>query len=352
MKIVHVAYGFGIGGIETMLTNIVNEQIKYEHEIHIIVINKIVNHELKDRLDPRITFHSLNRTLGSKNPLPFLLLNLLLFNINPDIIHLHFASISRFILFPSLRKCLCCTQHDTYPAKDKEIKCLYKAGVLFAISNTVQKDIKQKTGLDSIVVSNGVKVNLISSSRHKKRDTFRIVQISRLMHLKKGQHILIQAIKILVDKGIKNISLDFIGDGESINYLETLTNQLKIQAFIHFRGYKDQSYIFSHLCNYDLYVQPSIWEGFGLTVAEAMAAKVPVLVSKNEGPLEIIDYGKYGYYFRNGDASDCAKKIMIFLRGENDKSMIESAYQRVTECYNVNVTAHHYLEEYQKICNN
>lgn len=114
-------------------------------------------------------------------------------------------------------------------------------------------------------------------------------------------------------------------------------------------GAKDQSFIFEHLCDYDLYVQPSIYEGFGLTVAESMAAKVPVLVSENQGPLEIIDNGKYGYYFKNQDVEDCASKIEMFLKHKNDPSMISSAYQRVASLYNVKNTARKYLELYETL---
>lgn len=69
MKIVHVTFGFGLGGIETMLHNIANEQVKNGHEILIVVVNDIVNKELKKTLNPKIHFHCLKRKVGSKNPL-------------------------------------------------------------------------------------------------------------------------------------------------------------------------------------------------------------------------------------------------------------------------------------------
>ena len=42
--------------LETMLHNIANEQVRLGHEIHIVVINDIVNDELKNTFDPTIHF--------------------------------------------------------------------------------------------------------------------------------------------------------------------------------------------------------------------------------------------------------------------------------------------------------
>lgn len=345
MKVIHVTYGFGLGGIETMLHNIANEQVKLGHEIHIVVINDIVNEELKGTLDARIMFHCLKRKVGSKNPSFIITLNSLLYNLNPDVIHLHYSSIARYILLNILKNKLCVTQHDV--CNEQNSKYLHLAERIFSISNVVREDVKNWTGLDSIVVLNGINSDLIKCSNGERHDaTFRIVQVSRLMHEKKGQHILIGAVAELIKKGYTKISLDFIGDGNSIVFLKDMVNKLQVNGHVHFLSSKDQSYIFEHLCDYDLYVQPSIYEGFGLTVAEGMAAKIPVLVSENQGPLEIIGYGKYGYSFKNKDCSDCASKIELFLKGQNDKNMIVLAYERCRTLYDVKNTSRRYLDLY------
>lgn len=346
MCIIHITYAFGLGGIETMLRNIVNEQIKFGHEIHLIVINDFVNKELYDSLDKRIVFHNIGRHTGSKNPVPYVRLNLILKKINADVIHLHYSSIARFIWLLSLKNKLCVTQHDVCNIQNS--RYLYKCRRIYAISNIVKQDIWNWVHLQSEVVLNGIKPELIDHSPHERNKRFRIVQVSRLMHRKKGQHILIQAVHRLVTDGYTALEVDFIGDGESKEYLQAMVRELKLEDYVHFLGAKDQTYIFAHLHEYDLYVQPSIYEGFGLTVTEAMAAKVPVLVSENQGPLEIIDNGQFGYSFKNKDADDCAVKIELFLRGENDKTMVEKAYARVQAIYNVKVTADTYLQKYKE----
>lgn len=347
MKIVHISYGFGLGGIETMLTNIVNEQIKLNgNEVHIVVINNIVDKGLLGALDKKIGFHCLRRTPKSINPLAFFKLNVMLAYLSPDVIHLHYSSIARFIWLPSLKKKLCVTQHDVCNVQNS--KYLYKSKRIYAISNIVKQDIWNWVHLPSEVVLNGINPELIEHTPHQKDERFRIVQVSRLMHQKKGQHILIQAVHRLVTAGYTALEIDFIGEGESKEYLQSMVRELNLEDYVHFLGAKDQTYIFAHLHEYDLYVQPSIYEGFGLTVTEAMAAKVPVLVSENQGPLEIIDNGRYGYSFKNQDVECCADKIKLFLKGKNDASIVDKAYQRVWELYNVKITAKIYLDKYKE----
>lgn len=345
MCIVHITYAFRLGGIETMLRNIVNEQIKLVHEIHVIVINDFINKELYESLDKRIVFHNIGRHVNSKNPVPYIRLNLILKKINADVIHLHYSSIARFIWLPSLKNKLCVTQHDVCNRQNS--KYLYKSKRIYAISNIVKQDVWNWVHLQSEAVLNGIRPELIDHATHERNGRFRIVQVSRLMHQKKGQHILIQAVHRLVTNGYIALQVDFIGDGESKDYLQTMVRKLDLGDYINFLGAKDQSFIFAHLHEYDLYVQPSIYEGFGLTVTEAMAAKVPVLVSENQGPLEIIDNGRFGYSFRNKDADDCAAKIELFLKGGNDKAMVDKAYARVQAMYNVKVTATTYLKKYK-----
>ena len=98
-------------------------------------------------------------------------------------------------------------------------------------------------------------------------------------------------------------------------------------------------------------IQPSTHEGFGLTVAEIIAAKVPVLVSDIEGPMEIIDYGKFGMYFKSKDIDDLADKLEIVLQGKYDYSKVDQAYQHVSTNYSVQNTANKYIEEYKKVIN-
>ena len=347
MNILHIVFSFRTGGIETMLVNIANEQASLNQHVYIIVINDNVDTTLADSLSSNLRFICLGKKLGSKNPFYVAKLNFILKKIDPDIVHLHDPGIYKYILLNYYRRKSCVTAHDVcvFPFCNslKSIKHI------FAISNVVKKDIMQKIHLDSTVVLNGIKIDSFKCLKNKPSSLFKMVVISRLLHEKKGQDILIKALKIVYDKGFENFSLDIIGEGPSKSFLEKLVLDNGLDSIITFLGNKSQDYIFAHLCEYDLSVQPSRYEGFGLTVVEAMAAKVPVLVSANEGPLEIIDNGKYGFYFKNGDVEDCAKMIIKILSNGIDEKLVDEAYNRADTFYNVKNTARAYLENYDTI---
>jgi glycosyltransferase involved in cell wall biosynthesis len=133
--------------------------------------------------------------------------------------------------------------------------------------------------------------------------------------------------------------------------LKELVSQLGLENDVVFEGFKDRQWVFEHLRDYDLFLQPSDYEGFGLTVAEACAAKLPVLVSDVEGPLEVIDGGRLGMVFRHGDADDLANKLYQFIRDGYEIPIVEEAYQNTLEHYSIAKTTQRYIKEYETVIN-
>ena len=99
---------------------------------------------------------------------------------------------------------------------------------------------------------------------------------------------------------------------------------------------------------YDLTCHPARYEGFGLTVAEGIAAMLPVLVSDEGGPYEIIKYGELGYALRMEDVTDCANQIE-YIYNNYDKAMERagSAYTYVAEQFSVRRMVADYIKAYQ-----
>ena len=344
MKIAHIHWSLGTGGIETMLPDIVSEQAK-TNEVALVIVNDWVEKSILAKVDKRVKVVLLNRHAGSKNPLPIIKLNLFLMRFRPDIIHTHAYQEIKLVFYPFGKRVR--TIHNThnycdeYPKYDK----------LIAISKAVQ-DFTANQGFESVLAENGIPVKRILThpSSPFQDGKLHFVQVSRLYIKQKGQDILIKALELVKHKfGFDNFVMHFVGDGQDKEMLKQMAHELNLDQEIVFEGLKDQTWVYENLCNFDLFIQPSRYEGFGLTVAEAIAAKVPVLVSNIEGPLEIIDGGRLGLSFENKVATDCANKIVDFIKQGRKEAQVEEAYQYVCDHYAVSVTARKYLEVYQSI---
>lgn len=366
MKVTHIFWSLGFGGIETMLINIANAQAEAGAKVSIIIINDLCEESLVNALRKDVKLCRLNRKLHSKGFGFILKLNNELRRLNPDIVHLHSSKLYKMIWFRKYSREACSTLHDLPTGsvrregladlacklvgrkqRHSNVVSINKIPKVFAISNAVQEALLRDYHVESIVVCNGIMTKRFKQRSNQMPSTpLRIVMVSRLDHDKKGQDLLIEAAAQLRGR----VSVDFIGIGSSMNYLQNLTEQLHIEKYIHFLGKQTQDYVAVHLADYDLFVQPSRWEGFGLTVAEAMAAHVPVLVSEGQGPAEVTCGNQYGWLFANGNAQALAEQIdYITLHYEEVMDKADKARVYVQKVYDVSVTARKYLHEYEMI---
>ena len=347
-----------------MLVNIANAQANMGAEVHVIVINELYETGLLNRFGENVNVHFIHRKLQSKGLGYAFRMNKLLLKLAPDAIHLHSSKLFILLWRKRLSRVASVTLHDL------PIGSVRRSGILpkilpivnylntgnvtaidripkvFSISQAVKDELLKQNGVDSIVVNNGI---LTDSFKRRDRNLLegklRIVQVSRLEHDKKGQDLLIAA----VEKLRNSVVVDFIGDGNSRDFLSQLVKEKGLQDEIRFLGTKSQAYIAEHLCDYDLFVQPSRWEGFGLTVAEAMSSNLPVLVSAGQGPAEVTCGDKYGWTFINGNVDDLSEHIR-YIAEHYDEALKKSkdALHYVQDTYDVSVTARKYLEMYGK----
>lgn len=345
MKIAHIHWSLGTGGIETMLPDIANEQAK-TNDVALIIINDWVELSILAKVNQeKVKVVLINRHEGSKNPWSIIKLNLFLIKFRPDVIHTHAYREINLVVYPFGKRVR--TIHNTHNVSDE----YPKYDKLISISKAVY-EFTLNQGFDSVVADNGIPVSRIA---HAKATPFadgklHFVQVSRLHIEQKGQDILLKALGILKnERGISNFKMHFVGNGGDKALLLKLTHELHLDDEVVFEGVKDQAWVYENLCNYDLFIQPSRYEGFGLTVAEAIAAKVPVLVSNIEGPLEIIDGGRLGLSFENENVSDCAEKIKQFILNGRNNEQVEAAYEYVKNNYDVSVTARKYLDIYNTL---
>lgn len=103
---------------------------------------------------------------------------------------------------------------------------------------------------------------------------------------------LIRAVKILHDNGFKNAKLIIIGDGPDRMNLERLVQQCSLNDHVVFAGYHGEARRLYPLM--DVFALASAHEAFGLVLAEAMMAGVPVVATRVGGIPHVLDQGNAG----------------------------------------------------------
>jgi len=126
----------------------------------------------------------------------------------------------------------------------------------------------------------------------------------------KGQEILLRAVNSIL-KGFPEAGILLIGDGPDEQHLKELVSELGIGKNVVFaKSVNDTKEALSIM---DVFVLPSIKEGLGLSLIEAMACGRPCVASRIGGIENVIEEGKTGLFFTPGDAEGlaaAAKRIL------------------------------------------
>lgn len=141
------------------------------------------------------------------------------------------------------------------------------------------------------------------------RESFVVGSIARL-NPDKGVDVLIRAMA-LVQRHVPTICLVIIGDGPEKRNLMKLADKLGVTN-IHWLGQMPQADQF--MKGFDLFVQPSRREGFGITAIEAMCANIPVVASRVGGLSEIIEQNVSGMLVKPDDPMELAEAILYLHR--------------------------------------
>ncbi len=138
----------------------------------------------------------------------------------------------------------------------------------------------------------------------------------------KGVIYLVQAVRILIDKGLRNIKVLIVGDGSEKRYLEELVKKLGLEDYIVFVGKVPHDKIPEYMASADLFVLPSLSEGFGNVVPEAMAMGLPIIASKVGGLPWIIKDGDNGFLVEPRNPHEIAEKITFLLFNDDLRTYI------------------------------
>ncbi len=234
---------------------------------------------------------------------------------------------------------------------DKE--CAQKADHVIAISkNTALDAIKEYKVIPNKinVIPGGVdKTNLdnhfTSGEILENMENKQVILFVGSLSEQKGLTYLIKAAKIVLNKFPDTVFL-VIGRGKKDPF-ENIVNQLGIATAFSFLGEKPHNEIRKYYESADIFVLPTLYEGFGLVYTEAMAAGKPIVATKI-GPIpEIIIDGKTGLLVKPKAIKDLAKAMIMLLANKDAaKKMGALGKERVKRLFTWEKTAKKTQEVY------
>lgn len=166
-----------------------------------------------------------------------------------------------------------------------------KVDFIVSITKGVEQDtiVNYKISKDKIktIYNPSITIDFSSENNFDTNDYKNyIISVGRLTH-QKGQWHLIRAFKIIHNK-FPNLKLIIIGTGPLKDYLNELIKEMKLEDCILLKGFVTNPY--DYIRNAELFVFPSLYEGLGNSLLEAMKLSVPIISSDCDyGPREILD---------------------------------------------------------------
>ena len=171
------------------------------------------------------------------------------------------------------------------------------------------------------VVPNGVDQRIFRPRPNVTRDQNLIVTTASADTPLKGLPVLIAAFAKIAD-AFPDLRLEVIGRLRQGPTSEAIA-AAGLQQRIHFRGGLEQNEISSLFCRAAIMVSPSLFEGFGLPAAEAMACGAPVIVSDGGALPEVA--GDAGVITPKGDAEALARAMTQLLQDPAERARLGAA---------------------------
>ncbi len=150
-------------------------------------------------------------------------------------------------------------------------------------------------------------------------------------------------------EGIEDVQLTLIGDrywnekyGKKI---DKLISSLKVENKVDMMGRIKREELLEELRKADVLVLPSLYEGFGISIIEALGFGIPVIATNRGGPLEMINNGNEGFLVPPED-EEALKDKLKKLRDE--PSTLKEMSERAIERYRKLPTWHESMEKARK----
>jgi len=339
-KIIHLIYNLGVGGTEKMMLNTLPWLSDFEHKICVInLINPAMAEGFAAKSIPVIGLRGLKilhfRRIIKKEK-PDLLVTYLIYS---DLFGRIFGKLfGAPKIVASLRSSYAEPRFKFWLFLEKITS--FMVDKYIAVSQTVKNIYEKGLGIPDEkieVIYNGVDISKFDvriDKKSKRRElglpeNALVIGCVGKFRPEKGQEYLVRAMPEILKK-FPAASLILVGGGENETKLKNLAESTGIAKNILFL--KERADIPEILKTFDVFINPSLYEGMSNSILEAMAAKIPVVVSDIPSNAEIIENEKTGLLAPATRSEKIAEAVVKILSSpELKEEFAAAAFQKVQD---------------------
>lgn len=192
-----------------------------------------------------------------------------------------------------------------------------------------------------VVVPNAVNFNLFSNRKsytdleklkqrlNKKTDDVLLITTSRLV-IKNATGDTIDSLQYLPE----NVKFIILGTGYQEKELREKVQNLRLENRVQFMGYVPHKEMPQYLHVSDIFIRPSVSEGFGNSYIEAMAAGIPVIATPVGGIVDFLKDGETGLFCEVNNPKSIAQKVEKLIRDKESRDyIVKNALEMVKDKY-------------------
>lgn len=348
-------------GGSRFVVNLCQKLVKKGVNVELLLIDGQNTHFLEEILKANIKVHILGKGINRFHPKYIQLVASYLNRY--DVVHVHVFPASYIVALASILNKrsapIIFTEHSSFNRRASNFlfkkieKFIYnKFSKVIAITPEVKDFIINNLNISSnkiSVIINGVdlekihlEIALSKSELGIHEDDILILMAARFSK-EKDYQTLIKALAHLPDR----FKLLMCGDGIERQECEILVKELKLKGRVFFLG--NRSDIYKIIKASDIDVLSSHYEGFGLSIVEAMAAKKPVIASNVPGMDNVVKGA--GLLFETGDVAQLARHLLKLGSDENYYAKISTlCFERVQQ-YSLEAMVDQYITQYHNTIN-
>lgn len=194
-----------------------------------------------------------------------------------------------------------------YGLLDYSKSCFKRLDRVLVLTEADKKEFDKKLDINTDVFYNPIPRNQPKLSRLNKKNALFVGRLDRYL---KGLDYLIEIIERVAALDLE-VYFTIVGDGPDRKWLQDKIEKSKISKRVNIVGKTNN--VYQYYSEASVLLQTSRFEGFGMTIVEAMSCGVPVVSFHNNGPDEIIRDGVDGYLVDKFDVDTFIRHVFEIL---------------------------------------